>query len=87
MNGVFDSFVETTTAPAVYSQVGVSAVYDLGESALSNLLEATGIEQIDNSRLSNDRFYDLSGREINAKKRGVNIVRQANGKTVKVVVK
>ena len=87
VNGVLDSFVETTSAPAVYSQVAVSAVYDLGESALSNLLEATGIEEIDNSKLSSDKYYDLSGREISTKKHGVNIVRQANGKTVKVIIK
>ena len=87
VNGVLDSFTETTSAPAVYSQVAVSAVYDLGESALSNLLEATGIEEIDNSKLSSDKYYDLSGREISTKKHGVNIVRQANGKTVKVIIK
>ena len=87
VNGVLDSFVETTSAPAVYSQVAVSAVYDLGESALSNLLEATGIEEIDNTKLSSDKYYDLSGREISTKKHGVNIVRQANGKTVKVIIK
>ena len=51
------------------------------------MLEATGIEEIDNTKLSSDKYYDLSGREISTKKHGVNIVRQANGKTVKVIIK
>lgn len=78
-----------TDTKATLSRIGdysVSAVYDLGESALTNV--ATGINEISSANESAATYYDVNGRLLPSKpaQRGVYIIKQA-GKTRKVVVK
>ena len=65
----------------------VSAKYDLGESALCENTVATAVKSVETESEQVEQVYDLSGRRIDSKQRGVNIVRRADGKAVKVVVK
>lgn len=46
---------------------------------------ATGINSISTASAKVSRIYDLSGRELPAMQKGLNIVKMANGKTVKVI--
>lgn len=46
---------------------------------------ATGINSISTASAKASRIYDLSGRELPAMQNGLNIVKMANGKTVKVI--
>ena len=45
----------------------------------------TGINSVSNASAKTSRIYDLSGRELPAMQKGLNIVKMANGKTVKVI--
>ena len=46
-----------------------------------------GIQEVQMSQSSMADCYDLSGRRLSSLGRGINIVRDANGKTIKVIVK
>ena len=46
---------------------------------------ATGINSVSSASAKASRIYDLSGRELPAMQNGLNIVKMANGKTVKVI--
>lgn len=46
---------------------------------------ATGIHSVSAASNHTSRIYDLSGRELPAMQNGLNIVKMANGKTVKVI--
>lgn len=46
---------------------------------------ATGINSVSTDSAKASRIYDLSGRELPAMQKGLNIVKMANGKTVKVI--
>ena len=46
---------------------------------------ATGINSVSTASAKVSRIYDLSGRELPAMQKGLNIVKMANGKTVKVM--
>lgn len=46
---------------------------------------ATGINSVSTASTKASRIYDLSGRELPAMQNGLNIVKMANGKTVKVI--
>ena len=46
---------------------------------------ATGIHSVSAASTHTSRIYDLSGRELPAMQKGLNIVKMANGKTVKVI--
>ena len=46
---------------------------------------ATGINSVSTASAKASRIYDLSGRELPAMQKGLNIVKMANGKTVKVI--
>jgi len=56
------------------------------KSVAMNLGEATGISGLE-SEQNNNIFYDLGGKVMRTLKKGINIIRNANGKTKKVVVK
>ena len=45
----------------------------------------TGINSVSTASAQTSRIYDLSGRELPAMQKGLNIVKMANGKTVKVI--
>lgn len=45
----------------------------------------TGINSVSNSSAKASRIYDLSGRELPAMQKGLNIVKMANGETVKII--
>ena len=50
--------------------------------------EATGIKGLDADEDSTpDAIYDLSGRRLNSLQQGLNIVKTANGRTSKIIVK
>lgn len=46
---------------------------------------ATGINSVSTASAKASRIYDLSGRELPTMQNGLNIVKMANGKTVKVI--
>ena len=50
-------------------------------------IDPTGINAIENVQLANDKFFDYDGREIPLPQKGVNIVKKANGQTIKVFVR
>ena len=45
----------------------------------------TGINSVSNASAKTSRIYDLSGRELPAMQKGLNIVKMANGETVKII--
>ena len=45
------------------------------------------IESIDNEQTNEKEVYDVAGRKLDQTRRGINIVRKADGKTVKVLKK
>ena len=45
----------------------------------------TGINSVSNASAKASRKYDLSGRELPAMQKGLNIVKMANGETVKII--
>lgn len=87
------SYVAATTAEtsAQVAQSGnyrVTAVYDLGESVPTEAVPyANGVESVVLSTQQTGQVYDLQGRRLEGARRGLNIVRQADGKAVKIVVK
>ena len=66
----------------------VTALYDLGESMPSNDVARTlGIEATGLSPLTTLHYYDLQGRRVTKGTKGLSIVRSADGKAHKVIVK
>jgi len=67
----------------------VTAVYDEGESELSNdaTVELTGISLVEADRVSEGVHYGLNGARIPADAKGIHVVKMADGRTLKVVVK
>ena len=45
----------------------------------------TGINSVSTASAQTSRIYDLSGRELPAMQKGLNIVKKANGETVKII--
>lgn len=45
----------------------------------------TGINSVSTASVQTSRIYDLSGRELPAMQKGLNIVKMANGETVKII--
>lgn len=45
----------------------------------------TGINSVSTASTQTSRIYDLSGRELPAMQKGLNIVKMANGETVKII--
>lgn len=45
----------------------------------------TGINSVSTASVQASRIYDLSGRELPAMQKGLNIVKMANGETVKII--
>lgn len=45
----------------------------------------TGINSVSNASAKTSRIYDLSGRELPTMQKGLNIVKMANGETVKII--
>jgi hypothetical protein len=45
----------------------------------------TGINSVSTASAQTSRIYDLSGRELPAMQKGLNIVKMANGETVKII--
>ena len=45
----------------------------------------TGINSVSTAAAQTSRIYDLSGRELPAMQKGLNIVKMANGETVKII--
>ena len=60
------------------SEMDVKAKFESSPSA-------TGIHSVSAASTHTSRIYDLSGRELPAMQNGLNIVKMANGKTVKVI--
>jgi hypothetical protein len=56
------------------------------KSVTMNLGDATGINGIE-AEQNDGIFYDLGGKVMRTLKKGINIIRNANGTTKKVVVK
>lgn len=48
-------------------------------------LSTTGINSVSTASAQTSRIYDLSGRELPAMQKGLNIVKMANGETVKII--
>ncbi|MEE0670722.1 calycin-like domain-containing protein [Prevotella sp.] len=46
---------------------------------------STGINSVSTASAQTSRIYDLSGRELPAMQKGLNIVKMANGETVKII--
>lgn len=46
---------------------------------------STGINSVSTASAKTSRIYDLSGRELPAMQKGLNIVKMANGETVKII--
>lgn len=68
----------------------MTAVYDSGESCLSNeaMLTPTGIDQTGSDATATETGrYAIDGRRLTSPERGVNIVRMSDGKVRKIIVK
>ena len=50
-----------------------------------SLSSTTGINSVSTASAQTSRIYDLSGRELPAMQKGLNIVKMANGETVKII--
>ena len=72
------------------SKYQITALYTRGESALTSVGETTSIEQVEsnNNKMTQATIYDLNGQKVSTPtKQGIYIVRQSNGKTIKVIKK
>ena len=88
----FDITEQGDYAIAIYSAASEWSDCIIGTMSLTaNSYEATGIEEIENSKLRIDHLkgtvYDLQGRRQSSERRGLNIVRDANGKMKKIIKK
>ncbi len=78
---------------SVYTYVPAESVDDYKNSSIweyfSNILPIVpaNINAIENGQMTNDKYFDFGGREIPTLQKGMNIVKKANGQTVKVLVK
>ena len=72
------------------SKYQITALYTRGESALTSVGETTSIEQVEsnNNKMTQATIYDLNGQKVSTPtKQGIYIVRQSNGKAIKVIKK
>ena len=60
------------------TEIDVTAKFELSSST-------TGINSVSTASAQTSRIYDLSGRELPAMQKGLNIVKMANGETVKII--
>lgn len=60
------------------TEIDVTAKFESSSST-------TGINSVSNASAKTSRIYDLSGRELPAMQKGLNIVKMANGETVKII--
>lgn len=60
------------------TEIDVTAKFESSSST-------TGINSVSNASAQTSRIYDLSGRELPAMQKGLNIVKMANGETVKII--
>lgn len=74
----FRAYLDTTSAPS--SAPSVLSIAKEGED------DATGISAVEALETVTD-VYDLNGRKQNGLQRGINILRRADGTTIKVIVK
>ena len=70
---------------AELSKIHVSLGLGMNVKAKFESTSATGIHSVSAASTHTSRIYDLSGRELPAMQNGLNIVKMANGKTVKVM--
>lgn len=70
---------------AELSNIHVSLGLGMNVKAKFESTSATGIHSVSAASTHTSRIYDLSGRELPAMQNGLNIVKMANGKTVKVI--
>lgn len=70
---------------AELSNIHVSLGLGMDVKAKFESTSATGINSVSTASAKASRIYDLSGRELPAMQKGLNIVKMANGKTVKVI--
>ena len=56
-----------------------------GPDTFESSSSTTGINSVSNASAKTSRIYDLSGRELPAMQKGLNIVKMANGETVKII--
>ena len=70
---------------AELSNIHVSLGLGMNVKAKFESTSATGIHSVSAASNHTSRIYDLSGRELPAMQNGLNIVKMANGKTVKVI--
>ena len=66
----------TETEPG--TEMDVTAKFESSSST-------TGINSVSTASAQTSRIYDLSGRELPALQKGLNIVKMANGETVKLI--
>jgi len=59
----------------------------IANAAIAKVTQPAGIRTIDNSPLRIDNYYNLQGKRLATPERGLNIVRQADGSTQKVLIK
>ena len=60
------------------TEIDVTAKFESSSST-------TGINSVSTASAQTSRIYDLSGRELPAMQKGLNIVKMANGETVKII--
>lgn len=70
---------------AELSNIHVSLGLGMNVKAKFESTSATGIHSVSAASNHTSHIYDLSGRELPAMQKGLNIVKMANGKTVKVI--
>ena len=73
------------TIPNSVTSLGFRCFY--GCNSLSTIPESIGHVEIDGTAPVISGYYDLSGRRLAGKQRGVNIVRYSDGTSRKIMVK
>lgn len=86
---VKDGFPELTIT--LSQSVAITSIFRATENeasqALNALYNATGISKVNTDVTGTDTYYDLNGRQLTTPEKGINIVKETNGKVVKVIVK
>ena len=78
-DGKLNADISKITVDMLGQNINVSAVFESTSS------KTTGINAVNAATNGASRVYDLSGRQLPAMQKGLNIVKTAGGKTVKVV--
>ena len=76
---------KNTTIPNSVTSLGFRCFY--GCNSLSTIPESIGHVEIEGTAPVISGYYDLSGRRLAGKQRGVNIVRYSDGTSRKIMVK